>query len=135
MAGVHALIGVGEGLITASAIGLLQTSRPEVLLSGEQAPGRRTALFVLFGLLAALLVAAFSPLASPQPDGLVFVADQGGFLDRARESPFSLLPGYRIPFMDNPAVTTIAAVMLGTLVVFVLSWLVGRGVFRSGRRG
>jgi cobalt/nickel transport system permease protein len=135
MAGVHALIGIGEGLITGGAISLLQASRPEVLQAGEQAPGRRGATFVAAGLLAALLIAAFSPLASPNPDGLEVVAGQSGFLGRAVEPSISFLPGYTVPFIHNPALTTMAAVLAGTLVVFGLAWLVGRGILRLERRG
>ncbi len=135
MAGVHALIGVGEGLITGGAITMLQVSRPQILQDAEQAPGQRGAIFVLVGLFAALLVAAFSPLASTHPDGLEFIAERNGFLSRALEPAFSILPDYSVPFLNNPAATTIAAVMIGTLIVFVLAWLVGRGVLRLDRRG
>lgn len=130
MAGVHALIGVGEGLITSGAVTLLRASRPEVLDMGEAAPGRRSSGFVLAGLLLALLIGALSPLASPQPDGLEFVAQQRGFLGRALDPVYSLLPDYTIPFIQNPAVTTIAAVLLGTLLVFGLAWLMGRRVIQ-----
>mgnify|MGYP001138510399 CR=1 FL=1 len=128
MATVHALIGLGEGLITAGAIALLQAARPEVLSAGERAPGRITSGFVLAGLLIALVVAAFSPLASPNPDGLEFVAEQRGFLDRSLEPLYSILPDYTVPFIQNPAATTIAAVLLGTLIVFALAWVMGRRV-------
>lgn len=134
MAGVHALIGIGEGLITGGAIGLLQASRPEVLRTGEQAPGRKGAVFVLAGLLVALLIAAFSPLASPHPDGLEYIAEQNGFIARAAEPFYSLLPDYTVPIIHNAALTTIVAVVLGTLIVFGLAWVVGRGVLRLERR-
>lgn len=128
MAGVHALIGLGEGLITSGAVTLLQASRPEVLDSGERAPGRTSSAFVLVGLLLALTTAAFSPLASPQPDGLEFVASQHSFLSAALEPVYELLPEYTVPFILNPAATTITAVVMGTLIVFALAWLLGRKV-------
>ena len=74
MTAVHALIGIGEGLITSGAVGLLQASRPEILRKAEVP--ERGANFVLAGVLAALITAAFSPLASSHPDGLEFIAGQ-----------------------------------------------------------
>jgi cobalt/nickel transport system permease protein len=131
MVGVHALIGVGEGLITSGAVSLLQVSRPEVLESGDRAPGRTSSAFVLIGLLLALIIAAFSPLASPHPDGLEFVAEQRGFLSNALDPLYELLPDYTIPFVQNPAGTTIAAVLVGTVIVFAMAWLMGRRVVRA----
>ena len=126
MTGVHAIIGIGEGLITAAAVGLLLASRPEVMKGGQVAPGQRSASYVLVGLAIALGVALFSPLASPSPDGLEFVAEQQGFLGLALSSPYELLPDYTLPFVSNPALTTILAVALGTLIVFGGAVLIGR---------
>jgi cobalt/nickel transport system permease protein len=126
MVGVHALIGLGEAVITTAAIGLVQGVRPEVLAGGEHAPGRKGATLLVVGLLVALAIALFSPLASPSPDGLEFVAEQQGFLGRILSSPFEILPDYTVPFINQAALTTLAAVALGTLVVFGLGLLVGR---------
>lgn len=135
MAGVHALIGVGEGLITVGALVLLQRASNGLLVEGENAPGRRSANIIAAGLLVALIVALFSPLASPHPDGLEFVAEQNGFLDRALDPTYSILPDYTVPFIANPVLTTIAAVALGTLLVFVVAWFVGRNTTRSEAAG
>lgn len=126
MAGVHAFIGIGEGLITAAAVGLLLATRPDVVKGGQVAPGQRSASYVLVGLGIALIVALFSPLASPSPDGLEFVAEQQGFIGRALASPYELLPDYTLPFISNPALTTMLAVALGTLIVFGGAVLIGR---------
>ena len=115
MAGVHALIGLGEGIITVGAIGLLQASRPQVLTTGETSPGKRTATFTLVGLLVALGVAAFSPLASAHPD-----------------SSYELMPDYTLPFLSDPVLTTILAVAVGTLVVFGLAWFIARSSIQRG---
>jgi cobalt/nickel transport system permease protein len=135
MAGVHALIGLGEAVITVGAVSLLQSVRYEVLLSGERAAGRRSAYFIAAGLLIAFVLALFSPLASPEPDGLEFVAEQHGFLDLALEPYYELLPDYSIPILSNPALTTIVAVGLGAIVVFVLAWIVGRAATMSEAGG
>jgi cobalt/nickel transport system permease protein len=126
MASVHALIGLGEGIITTGAIALLQASRPKVLEAGETAPGRKGASFVAVGLVVALIVAMFSPLASGSPDGLEAVAEREGFLDRALEPFYELLPDYSLPFVHNEAVTTILAVVVGTVIVFGVAWAIGR---------
>ena len=80
-------------------------------------------------------MALFSPLASGHPDGLEFVAEQQGFLTIAADSPYSILPDYTIPFIGNPAVTTILAVLVGTLVVFGLALLLGRLTTRRQSSG
>ncbi len=135
MTAVHALIGIGEGLITMGAVAFLATSRPEVLQAGDAAPGRRGANAVLAGLGVALLVALFSPLASPHPDGLEFVAEQQGFLELGRAAPIGLLPDYTVPFIGDPVVTTMVAVAAGTLLVFGVALLVGRVAARRAGAG
>jgi cobalt/nickel transport system permease protein len=131
MASVHALIGLGEAFITTGAIALLQTSRPQVLDAGEVAPGRKGASFVMVGLLVVLGVVIFSPLASQSPDGLEYVAEREGFLDRALEPLFELLPDYSVPFVLDEALTTILAVITGTFIVFVVAWAIGRTTARK----
>lgn len=133
MVAVHAVIGLGEGLITSGAVSLLQVSRPQVLEAGEQATGSLGATFIAAGLFLAILLAAFSPIASPNPDGLEFVAEQRGFLGRALDPSYLILPDYTVPFIEHPAVTTILAVTIGTLVVFFLAWLMGRRVIKLER--
>jgi cobalt/nickel transport system permease protein len=126
MAGVHALIGLGEGLITVGALALLQATRPEILAAGEVAPGRRGATVVAGGIVLAMIVALFSPLASPSPDGLESVASRQGFLALTRAAPYRLLEDYTIPGISNPAVATMLAVLAGTLVVFGVAIILGR---------
>ncbi len=130
MAGVHALIGLGEGLISMGAIGFLATTRPELLESGELAPGRRGAIAVAAGVVLALVLAVLSPLASQRPDGLVSVAERQGFPQNALPPAFGVLSDYALPFITNPALATIAAVALGTLVVFIAAWMAGRAAAR-----
>jgi ABC-type Fe3+ transport system permease subunit len=84
----------------------------------------------LIGLLIAFAVALLSPLASPHPDGLERVAENQGFLDRARDAPYEVVPDYVFPGIGNEAVATIVAGLVGTLVVFGvgvgLAWIVRR---------
>jgi len=78
-------------------------------------------------LLVCLLVASFSPLASSSPDGLERVAENKGFLGLAQEAPFQLIADYVFPGIENEAVATILAGLIGTLilfgVVYGLAWL------------
>jgi len=74
------------------------------------------------GLLLALAVALFSPLASSHPDGLERVAEDQGFLDQARGVPFQIIPDYLFPGIENEAVATILAGVVGTVVVFGLGY-------------
>ena len=81
----------------------------------------------LIGLLASWLVVIFSPLASSSPDGLERVAENEGFIGRAQEAPFQLIADYLFPGIENEAVATILAGLIGTLVLFGmvygLAWL------------
>jgi predicted outer membrane lipoprotein len=72
----------------------------------------------ILGLLLALAVALLSPLASPHPDGLERVAEDQGFADRAQGAPFQVIADYVFPGIENQAVATILAGVLGTVVVF-----------------
>lgn len=74
------------------------------------------------GLLIAVVVALFSPLASPHPDGLERVAEDKGFLDRALDAPNQIIPDYVFPGIANERVATIVAGVIGTLLMFGLGY-------------
>jgi hypothetical protein len=81
-------------------------------------------------LVVALLLALLSPLASPHPDGLERVAEDDGFIDRAQEAPYEVIPDYLFPGIENERLATIAAGVVGTLVTFGLgsglAWVLRR---------
>ncbi|HLE52858.1 MAG TPA: energy-coupling factor ABC transporter permease [Anaerolineales bacterium] len=136
MAGVHALIGVGEGLITVGALAFLSTARRDLVEAGEAGPIKGSLVWVA-GLLIALVLAIASPLASARPDGLERIAGQLGFLDAARSSRSQIIPDYAFPGVSNTALATILAGMIGVLIVFGVALAVGyarRSVRRSERR-
>lgn len=136
MVGVHALIGLGEAVITVGVIFFLQNVRPDVLEAGERAPGGRSAGWIAAGLGLALVVAMLAPLASRSPDGLNWVAQQGGFSVLEAGPAYHLLPGYQFPLINSPALATIAGVMVGTVLVFGVGLVIGRwAVRRSGAGG
>lgn len=129
MLGVHALIGIGEALITVGAFMFIQQTRPDLLGISSPATTYR-ASWIAVGLALALAITFFSPLADPNPDGLEKVAEEKGFLDEG-ESPFyEILPDYTVPFIENEAATTIAAGVIGVLIVAG----VGYGTGRANRR-
>jgi cobalt/nickel transport system permease protein len=117
MGGIHALIGIGEGLITVGALAFLYASRRDLLKIGNQVPARGNYVWVV-GLALALLLAVASPLASSHPDGLEWVAGQNGFLNAAQSPLYKIIPGYEFPGVSNPALATILAGIIGALIVF-----------------
>ena len=76
----------------------------------------------VFGLLLALGVALLSPLASPHPDGLERVAEDEGFLNQAEDAPYQVMPDYLFPGIENEAVATIVAGLVGTILLFGLGY-------------
>lgn len=131
MGGVHALIGIGEGLLTVFALTFITTTRPD-LVTAEQAPGKASARWVWIGLVLALALTLLAPFASPYVDGLERVAEDLGFSGQAQAAPFELLPNYTLPFLGESGLSTILAGVIGVLVVFVAVWIVARLV-RGGR--
>jgi cobalt/nickel transport system permease protein len=125
MAGVHALIGIGEGLITVGALAFIYTIRPDFLQAGEARAVRGSLVWVA-GLLLALSLAIASPLASANPDGLEWVAERQGFLGTAQGSIYEIIPDYIFPGVSNEAAATIAAGIIGTLIVFAIAYFIAR---------
>lgn len=124
MAGVHALIGIGEGLITVGALAFLSTARFNLLDAGLANPQKGSLVWIA-GLLIAVVLAIASPLASAHPDGLESVAKEIGFLDTAQASKYRILPGYIIPGISNANLATILAGIIGVLIVFGVALAVG----------
>jgi cobalt/nickel transport system permease protein len=127
MLGVHALIGVGEALITVAALTFILQTRPDLLGSNsESAKGSRG--WVVVGALISLVVVLLSPLASADPDGLERVADDLGFLGTAQSAPYEILPDYTVPFLGETSLSTIVAGMIGMAVVAAIILLLGQGM-------
>jgi cobalt/nickel transport system permease protein len=120
MAGVHVLIGLGEGLITAATLAFLLVARPGLFSTPEVGPSVGKREWLVGGLMVALVLALLSPLASPFPDGLETVAEHGGFAGLAAEPLLRLLPDYSVPMIADPVRTTIAAVVFGTVLAFAI---------------
>ena len=134
MLGTHALIGIGEGLITSLVILTIARTRPD-LLEQETAPATRgTGWEVLaFGLVIALGLAIFvSPYACAWPDGLDTVGQQFGFEGRAATLIKTWIPDYKMPGISSEGIATAVAGAIGTLIMFGLACVVGRVLVRTG---
>ncbi|MFP5335017.1 MAG: energy-coupling factor ABC transporter permease [Actinomycetes bacterium] len=160
MLGWHTLIGVGEALITASVVGAVVATRPDlvhvarrlrpelVLVDGE---GRRTAvasippptttppatrpLATLFAV-SLLVAGGLSLLASGNPDGLEYVGERLGFAGAAQDS--AVAGG---PFADygtdglGPVGGTVVAGVVGVAVTLLVGLVAARLARRAaGRR-
>ena len=150
----HTVIGVGEAVITATVVGAVVATRPDlvfvarrmrpdlVLLDAEgrastvrpeHAPVARPGTRPLATLLAASLVVAggVSLLASGHPDGLEFVGERLGFAGAARDSATGVSPfaDYGTAGLGEAGGTVLAGV-LGVLVTLAL----GLGVAALARR-
>lgn len=120
MLGVHALIGVGEALITVAALAFILRTRPDLLRAVEGA-ARGSRGWVVAGLLAALAVVLLSPLASANPDGLERVAMDLGFVDQGANAPYQILPDYTVPLLGTTPLSTVMAGVIGALVVVAVT--------------
>jgi hypothetical protein len=79
-----------------------------------------------------LTVALFSPLASSSPDGLDKTAEDKGFIEEAHEPPFKIIADYAFPGIENEALATILAGLIGTAGIFVVTYGVAR-LIRFGK--
>ncbi len=127
MLGVHAVIGIGEALITTFALGFIFQTRPD-LLGEESESAKASSGWVYVGGLIAIAVVLLSPFASTDPDGLERVATDMGFINTSQSAPYQLIPDYAIPFLGNTNLSTIAAGIVGVIVVGLVALLIGRGM-------
>ncbi len=117
MLGVHALIGLGEGLITTVAYFLLAPRSVQDII------GRRAVSAPLFAACGAALL--LSPVASPWPDGLERVAARFNVLPAGGNDLLAPLAGYCFPLAGHEALATGLAGLCGALLTFALALLVG----------
>jgi len=127
MLGVHALIGLGEALITVAALTFILQTRPD-LLGQNSASAQGSRGWVMAGVLISLAVVLLSPLASADPDGLERVAGDLGFLSKGAPGPYQLIPDYTLPFLGQTHLSTILAGLVGLIVVAAVIVLLGQGL-------
>jgi cobalt/nickel transport system permease protein len=121
MAGVHTLIGIGEGLITVGALAFVAAARRD-LLQQRAGPAKGFG-WAAIGLGIALAVTLLAPLASENPDGLERVAEDLGFIGRAADAPYEIIPDYVLPgIAEGSPLATILAGIAGALIVAAIGF-------------
>jgi cobalt/nickel transport system permease protein len=127
MVGVHALIAVGEGLISAVVVGAVLATRGDLVAGAADLPraarAQRSSVglrgFVAGGVAATLLVAGgVSQLAVDQPDGLERVAAETGIAAEGEHHPLSssVFADYATSGVDNEALSLALAGLAGSAV-------------------
>ncbi|MFA7237236.1 MAG: energy-coupling factor ABC transporter permease [Phycisphaeraceae bacterium] len=140
MTSIHALIGVGEALITTLVINAIAQTRPDLTTSkhgmaflGQTVVPRENLLpLLVFGLLISLGLALFvAPFACPWPDGLDKTAQTLGFAHRASQFPHAPFADYQVPGVTSGGggIATAIAGAAGTLILFGLLHLAARALF------
>jgi cobalt/nickel transport system permease protein len=135
MASVHALIGIGEGLITAVAVGLVAVAMPGMY--DRQVSTRTTdrSTWVAGAIVLTLVIGVMAVFfASPQPDGLERVAEDTGFLQQAQGPLFEIAPDYVLPGVSSERLAGVLAVALGTLLLFAVGYGIARALARRKHR-
>lgn len=136
MVGVHVLIGIGEGLITASTLAAVLAVRPDIvhgaadldrtaLAERPRWSGRGAALAAV--LLIVALAAVVSQFASSSPDGLSRVAADHGISGSASLSGSSLFADYATQGIRDERLSLAVAGVTGALLTAV----VGIGILSS----
>lgn len=117
MIGVHALIGIGEAVLTLAVYYLF--SFEAVKASEKLSYGVPVVTAGIIGLL-------LSPFASGFPDGLEWVAERYQFLHESAPAFVSPLPDYAVPAVANQAVSTGLAGLTGVILTFIIGALIGK---------
>jgi cobalt/nickel transport system permease protein len=140
MVGVHLLIGVGEGVITAMTLGAVLAARPDLVAGAadldraarSERPRWSGRGSVLAGVLTVTVLATVvSQFAWPQPDGLSRVAEDQGFSASGRAHPLatSIFADYATRGLGNPTLSLALAGGTGA----ALTAAVGTGILVSAR--
>lgn len=125
MGSTHALIGIGEGLVTAALVAYLYSVRPDLLRDEARNAGVHLNRGVTVTLAAlAIMAAGLSFMASSAPDGLEWVYFEQGLGDAnaVTQAPRLLgeggpLANYQVAGLDNGALGSAIAGLVGLTIV------------------
>ncbi len=140
MVGVHSLIGIGEAVISALAVGAVLAARPDLVYGAQDVDRAALAVrtrvstraFAIGGVLVALLFAVVvSQFAAGDPDGLQRVAEDQGFAAQGEDHALDsgIFAGYATAGVDNETLSLAVAGTAGTL----LTLAVGAGLLLALR--
>lgn len=115
---LHALIGIGEGVLTVAVFYLCSAALKEQ--SNIHLPLSIRGLLLMTG------VAFVTPFASSFPDGLEYTTNLMRIVSTGNASFLTLLNDYQTPWVANPFFSTLIAAMLGMGIVYILSMAVIR---------
>lgn len=116
MLGVHAIIGIGEAVLTVFALALLPRPVADPLAPEQPRPAFPIALLAAF-----LFAAILSPFASPWPDGLEWVAEKLEFLHESAPAFVAPIPDYAFPGIAHEGFATAAAGVIGVAATFAMA--------------
>jgi len=120
MLSVHALIGLGEALLTVAVVALL-TAGKRIWQENEKS-------FALGAFGLAIIAAGLSPLASSFPDGLEWVSEKLTFAQFAAFDFPAIFPDYQAAFIANAAWSTVFAGVIGVGIVFAVTYFAGKAI-------
>ncbi|MBI4971227.1 MAG: energy-coupling factor ABC transporter permease [Candidatus Omnitrophica bacterium] len=117
MISTHAVIGIGEGLMTILAYHLFSVN----------AAKRSSIGIVSSPFLSAIVIGGMlSPFASRFPDGLMWVAEKYQFIPASAPAFLSPFTGYAIPLIQNELLSGALAGFVGVVITFLAAWLLSR---------
>ncbi len=139
MVGVHSLIGIGEGVISALAVGAVLTVRPDLVfgardLSRAQLDDNKVPLraFIFAGLAVTVIFATVvSQFAVDNPDGLERVAQDTGFVSSGQDHSLSssVFADYATTGVANETLSLAIAGLTGIVITLAVAY----GLFRAIR--
>lgn len=140
MVGVHTMIGIGEGVISALTVGAVLSARPDLVFGAsdldraqlEESDRAPLRVFVIASVLVTMLLATVvSQFAVDDPDGLEAVAEDTGFISSGQEHGLtdSIFADYATTGINNEGLSLAIAGAAGTIITLA----VGYGLFKALR--
>lgn len=133
----HALIGVGEGVITAGLVAYVQQVRPDLLKESVESGSRSLRKIAIAFVIFAVLAAGISFLASSSPDGLEFVYFEQGIGAEFEEMALvsSPMPDYVMPGMSSDTLAGIFAGIVGVIITGALLYAFAATIRKREQNG